>query len=93
MSGLEYIQIALVSALVVMALWFGAMALSAILTAVVRHPWAALWHAFALIAVAYFTAFTSDHLGLPVWVIFVASWVAIQAAALTIRETISEKAG
>lgn len=89
MSSTEMLETAAIAALVAMALWFGTMALAAILTAVVRHPWAALWHAFALAAVAYFAVSSADHLAVPVWVIFAASWVAIQAAALSVRETIN----
>lgn len=89
MSLLEAVEIAVNAALIAAALWFGTLALASILTAVVRHPWAALWHAFALAAVACLTAFTADHLGWPVWVIFSASWVAIQAAALSIREALN----
>lgn len=89
MSGLEYIEIVLVSALVVMALWFGTMALASILTALVRHQRAALWHIFAVGAAANLAALIADSLAVPVWVIFAAVWVAIQAAALSIRETIS----
>lgn len=90
MNAMEMLQTALNAALFAAVLCFGTMALAAILTAVVRHPWAALWHAFALAAVAYLTVLTADYLGWSVWVIFAALWVAIHAAALSVREKLNQ---